>query len=78
MVHKHKVVQSLIYISVTLASFLALAILVGLTFVRLMNMYKNHSIQILLLFFGPLEILCLVDGDHTDEMYSRTDLIIDM
>ena len=78
MVHKYKVVQNLIHQWLWLHFFVvwALAILVGLTFLRLMNIYIeklfNTNLAALLWTISSLETLCLADGDHTGVFKNRS------
>ena len=66
------------YTSVTLASFLRCLNIGHPSWFNILETDEYCWIQILQLFFGPLEILCSVDGDHIGEAYSRTYLTIDM
>jgi len=85
MVHKYKVVQNLIiYVIVTLASFLHCLSIGHYSWLNILetNEYLeksfNTNLAALLWTVSSLEILCSVDGDHTGEAYSRTNLTIDM
>ena len=83
MVHKYKVVQNLINL-VTIASFLRCLSIGHLSWFNILetdeNLEKSFNTNLAALpwTISSLEILCSVDGNHTGEAYSRTDLTIDM
>ena len=83
MVHKYKVVQNLINL-VTIASFLRCLSIGHLSRFNILETDEyleksfNTNLAALLRTISSLEILCSVDGNHTGEAYSRTDLTIDM
>jgi len=83
MVHKYKFVQNLIYHS-DLASFLRCLSIGYPSWFNILETDEcleksfNTNLAALLWTISSLEILCLVDGDHTGEAYSRADLTIDM
>jgi len=72
------------YISVTLASFLHCLSIGHPSWFNILETDEyleksfNTNLAVLLWTTSSLEILCLVDGDHIGEAYSRTDLTIDM
>jgi len=74
------------YNIVTLASFLH-CLSISLKNVSWFNILEtdeylvksfNTNLSALLWAISSLEILCFIDRDHTGEVYSRTDLTIDM
>ena len=83
MVHKYKVVQNRIHYS----DFSFILRCFGISHPSWFNIIEtdeylgqlfNTNLAALLWAISSLEILCLVDGDHTGEVYSRTDVTIDM
>jgi len=73
----------ILYIIVTLASFLHSLSLSHPSWFNLetdeyLEKSFNTNLAALLWTISSLEILCLVDGDHTGEAYSRTDLTIEI
>jgi len=80
MVHKYRIS----YIIVTLASFLHCLSIGHPSWFNILETDEyleksfNTNLAALVWTISSLEILRLVDGDHTGEVYSRTDLTIDM
>ena len=78
MVHKYKVVQNLIHPSDFSFSIGHPSWFNILETDEYLEKSFNTNLAALLWTISSLEILCSVDGDHTGEAYSRTDLTIDM